>query len=84
MATRSGILPGKSRGQRSVVGCSPWGHKESDTTEHMCVFSFLSTCEIVEIYMQVSAPQLLTLGSYILETSCVIRSVLVLKSPGGS
>ena len=27
------FLPGKSRGQRSLVGCSPWGHKESDTTE---------------------------------------------------
>ena len=22
-------------GQRSLVGCSPWGHKESDTTEHL-------------------------------------------------
>ena len=21
-------------GQRSLTGCSPWGHKESDTTEH--------------------------------------------------
>ena len=27
-------LPGKFHGQRSLVGCSPWGHKESDTTEH--------------------------------------------------
>ena len=26
-------LPGKSHGQRSLVGCSPWGRKESDTTE---------------------------------------------------
>ena len=26
-------LPGKSHGQRSLVGYSPWGHKESDTTE---------------------------------------------------
>ena len=26
-------LPGKSRGWRSLVGCSPWGHYESDTTE---------------------------------------------------
>ena len=26
-------LPGKSHGWRSLVGCSPWGHKESDTTE---------------------------------------------------
>ena len=27
------LLPGKSHGQRSLVGCSPWGCKESDTTE---------------------------------------------------
>ena len=28
------FLLGKSREQRSLVGSSPWGHKESDTTEH--------------------------------------------------
>ena len=28
------FLPGKSHGQRRLVGCSPWDHKESDTTEH--------------------------------------------------
>ena len=27
------FLPGESRGQRSLVGYSPWGRKESDTTE---------------------------------------------------
>ena len=27
------LLPGKSHGQRSLVGYSPWGHKESDMTE---------------------------------------------------
>ena len=27
------LLPGKSHGQRRLVGCSPWGCKESDTTE---------------------------------------------------
>ena len=27
------FLPGKSHGRRSPVGYSPWGHKESDTTE---------------------------------------------------
>ena len=26
-------LPGESHGQRSLAGYSPWGHKESDTTE---------------------------------------------------
>ena len=29
------FLPGKSHGQRSVVGYSPRGHKESDTTEQL-------------------------------------------------
>ena len=27
------FLLGKSHGQRSLVGYSPWGHKEPDTTE---------------------------------------------------
>ena len=27
------LLPGKSHGWRSLVGCSPWGRKGSDTTE---------------------------------------------------
>ena len=27
------LLPGKSHGRRSLVGCGPWGCKESDTTE---------------------------------------------------
>ena len=26
------FLPGKSHGQRSIAGYSPWGHKESDMT----------------------------------------------------
>ena len=34
-------VPGKSHGQRSLVGYSPWGHKESDTTERLH-FHFLS------------------------------------------
>ena len=33
MTTHSNILPGEFHGQRSLVGYSPWGHKESDTTE---------------------------------------------------
>ena len=26
-----------SHGQRSLVGYSPWGHKELDMTEHACM-----------------------------------------------
>ena len=29
------FLAGKSHGHRSLVGSSPWGHKESDTTEQL-------------------------------------------------
>ena len=35
MAIHSVLLPGKSHGQRSLVGYSPWGRKESDTTEQL-------------------------------------------------
>ena len=28
-------LPGESHGQRSLVGYSPWGRKELDTTERL-------------------------------------------------
>ena len=34
MAITPVFLPGKSHGQRSPAGYSPWGRKESDTTEH--------------------------------------------------
>ena len=36
-------LPGKSHGWRSLVGCSPWGCKESDTTEQLH-FHFSLSC----------------------------------------
>ena len=35
MATHSSFLPGKSHGQRSMVGYSPWGSKESDMTDRL-------------------------------------------------
>ena len=30
-----GLLPGKSHGQRSLAGCSPWGRRELDMTERL-------------------------------------------------
>ena len=35
------FLPGKFHGQRSLVGYSPWGHKELDKTEHTHIFTVL-------------------------------------------
>ena len=37
------LLPGKSHGRRSLVGCSPWGCEESDTTERLH-FHFSLSC----------------------------------------
>ena len=44
MTTLSSIfLPGEFHGWRSLAGCSPWYHKESDTTEWLTLH-FHSTC----------------------------------------
>ena len=44
MAPHSSTLAWKIHGRRSLVGCSPWGRKESDTTErlhfHFSLFTF--------------------------------------------
>ena len=42
------LLPGKSHGQRSLVGYSPWGRKELDTTErlHLTAGEVIQTEEI--------------------------------------
>ena len=37
------LLPGKYHGWRSLVGCSPWGRKESDMTERLH-FDFSLSC----------------------------------------
>ena len=37
------LLPGKSHGWRSLVGCRPWGREESDTTERLH-FHFSLSC----------------------------------------
>ena len=43
MAPTPVLLPGKFHGRRSLVGCSPWGREESDTTERLH-FDFSLSC----------------------------------------
>ena len=47
------FLSGKSHGQRSLAGYSPWSRKESDTTEHMNVLKSteLYTLKLCEFYL---------------------------------
>ena len=41
IVTTPGFLPGESHGQKGLVGYSPWGHKELDTTEQLTLQSIL-------------------------------------------
>ena len=45
------FLPGKSHGQRSLVGYSPRGHKESDMTKHIHATHKIFICLQKSIYL---------------------------------
>ena len=50
------FLPGKSHGQSSLVGYSPWGHKESSTTKQRRAYASSTTYHsplFVSIYIYV-------------------------------
>ena len=47
--TTAELLPGKPHGQRSLVGYSPWGLKELDTTEQLH-FTYLYICKVSILY----------------------------------
>ena len=53
-ATHSSTLAWKIHGHRSIVGYSPWGHEESDTTER------LHTVMVKNTYAVFPIPDLLT------------------------
>ena len=61
------LLPGKSHGQRSQVGYSPWRHKESDTvgqlTHTVRKNLHLGVCEIVHQILECLPTQNLCLSS---------------------
>ena len=52
------FLPGESHGQRSLVGYSPWGYEESDTTEHTQTYThtraYMFVFNIAEIILAMS------------------------------
>ena len=49
MATTPVTLPGKSDARRSLVGYSPWGCKESDTTERLHFHFSLTHSHIFQV-----------------------------------
>ena len=46
MATHSSILTGDSHRERSLVGYSPWGHKELETNERLILLFTLINKQI--------------------------------------
>ena len=44
------FLPGKSHGQRSLVGYSPWGCKKSDMTEWLNILHLESITNLILLY----------------------------------
>ena len=86
-------LPGKSHGQRSLVGCSPWGHYESDTTETGTQVSWqlpalqvdslpLSLQGSRDTVYRVSNKNLSRHSKYI--PSCILREIFFFLSIGSS
>ena len=51
------FLLGKFRGKRSLAGCGPWGHKESDMTEHRIRIRYFvecpSICLVIRLQFQI-------------------------------
>ena len=49
------FLPGKSHGQRSLVGSGPWGHKESDTTWWLSTIIYTAVADDPMIWKTVNS-----------------------------
>ena len=63
------FLPGESRGQRSLVGYSPWSHKELGTTEaaqHACIQNHVSILNSWE-------------GFLVLQSKCIFKIFIKIK-----
>ena len=43
------FLPAEFHGQRSLVGYSPWGHRESDTTEQLTLTSLVYYVDLYKV-----------------------------------
>ena len=67
MAIHSSILPGKSHGQRSLEGYSPWDRKESDMTKQISLL-FLKQTKLTDasgpLHLLVSFPGILLSWSF--------------------
>ena len=71
------FLPGEFHGQRSLVGYSPWGHKELDTTKRLTLSLFIRILEDFEqkcdkIWPNILKITLIALFDYAMEAVAII------------
>ena len=74
------FLPGESPGRRSLVGYSPWGHKESDTTEPLHLLcQWAQLCDLLVFRVCICLPHLSFLvfsaSLFLLKGSFLVLSV---------
>jgi len=69
------FLPGEFHGQRSLVGYSPWGHKESDMTEWLSLFFFPQNQDSAHSQATCSNQSHLLLGPYLVTTTLPATSI---------
>ena len=58
------LLPGKSYGQRSLVGYSSWGHKELDTTEWLHFHFRFSNEGLGKVYKRTAFESIFIYGKW--------------------
>ena len=78
MVTPPGFLPGEFHGQRSLVGYSPWGRKQSVMTAAAAAAKLLQSCLILCDSIDGSPPGSLILGIFqarVLEWSAIAFSM---------
>jgi len=83
------FLPGKSHGQRSLAGCSPWCRKESDSAEwlstHACTKTFSGGNNMLGASLSItnsrSLPKLMSIESVMPSNHLIIcHPLLILPS----
>ena len=74
------FLPGESHGQRSLVGCSPWGLTESDTTEATWQAAELNPS--ITVHFSSLIPKMLTFSCHLLSDHFKFALIHGPKIPG--
>ena len=81
MGTHSVFLPGESHGQRSLVGSSPWGHKESDMTEET-QHALIHTVILQDFSARAVWPQSTAFAPSTASLFCLMAICILLGLPG--